>query len=89
MVGAITGATTTDDTTLGMIDVAMYVEEALSVIVLMAVLYIVLKLVEDVVEVGAGAATGATTVVGTTVGMTVDETWTEDLLSVTVLKPVL
>ena len=34
------------------------------------------------------AATGARAVVGTTVGTTVDETWTEELLSVTVTKPV-
>ena len=35
------------------------------------------------------AATGARAMEGTTVGMTVDETWTEELLSVTVMKPVL
>ena len=41
------------------------------------------------VDVWAGATIGTTTVVGTRVGTTVDETKTEDLLSVTVLKPVL
>ena len=35
MVGAATGATTTEDTMLGIIEVTKYVEEALSVIVLM------------------------------------------------------
>ena len=38
MVGAATGATTTEDTMLGIAEVAKYVEEALSVIVLMTVL---------------------------------------------------
>ena len=38
MVGAATGATTTELITLGTTDVARYVEEALSVIVLMLVL---------------------------------------------------
>lgn len=38
MVGAATAATTTEDTTLGMADVARYVEDALSVIVLTTVL---------------------------------------------------
>ena len=43
MVGAAaTGATATEDTTLGMTDVARCVEEALSVTLLMTVLYIVL-----------------------------------------------
>ena len=41
------------------------------------------------VDVWAGAATGATAVEVTTVGTTVDEIWTEELLSVTVTKPVL
>ena len=38
MLGAATGATTTEDTTLGMTEVAKCVEEALSVIVLTTVL---------------------------------------------------